>query len=147
MTVERILVAVDDSAAALHAARRAMELACLLPAPVLRFAHVLGDGELARRFSRLHADGSVRERRASAGASLLAHVLALAEAAGLTADTADLEGDPVALLLAEATTWRADLVVLGRSPRRGAGRSYVGDTARHVLEFSEVPVLLVPTGG
>lgn len=146
MTMSRILVAVDDTPAALRAAREAVDLARRLEAR-LRFVHVLADGELARQFTAAHANGTLRQRRVSASASLLTHVLLAARRAELVADTADLEGDPATTILAETGAWQADLVVLGRSRRRGAGYSYVGATARHVLEFSEVPVLLVPDGG
>ncbi len=145
MTMSRVLVAVDDSPAALAAARVAVGLAARLPAR-MRFVLVLGDGELTRRFQALRQDGTVQQRRADASASLLAHVLSLAERAQVAAETVELAGDPATVLLAEAVAWEAGLVVLGRSRERGTGRSYVGATAQHVLEFSEVPVLLVPTG-
>ena len=145
MTMSRVLVAVDDSPAALEAARVAVALAALLPARI-RFVHVLGDGELARRFHALRRDGTPQQRRAEASASLLTHVLSLAGQARVAAEGADLAGDPATVLLTDAGSWEADLVVLGRSGQRGPGRSYVGATAQHVLEFSEVPVLLVPKG-
>jgi len=46
-------------------------------------------------------------------------------------------------LLAEAQSWSADLVVLDRAARHRPGGSYVGDVASHVLEFAEIPVLVV----
>ena len=78
MSVERLLVAVNDTPAALHAARAAVRLAAALHARV-RFIHVVGDGELVRRLATLRRDGTLDERRASASASLLAHVLARAQ--------------------------------------------------------------------
>ncbi len=141
----RILVAVDDTAGALHAARVAVDLAVTVAAQV-RFLHVLHDGELTRTLAGQHRNGTLRERRITAGASLLRHVGATAGEAGLTAETVVVEGHPAAVILAEAAAWRADVVVLGTSRRRTAGSPYIGDTARHVLEFSDVPVLTVPWG-
>ncbi len=149
MTLGRILVAVDDTPAALHAARAAVDLAPTQAAHV-RFVHVLTDGELARHFAAAHRatrhNSGLQARRASGAASLLAHVAAVARRAQVPAETLDLQGDPASVILDEAASWPADLVVLGRSRARGAGHSFLGPVARHVLEFSEVPVLVVPDG-
>lgn len=143
MTMQRILVAVDDTAGALHAARVAVALASQLDAQ-LRFVHVLGDGELSRHFAGIRRNGTLRVRRTSAATSLLAHVDTMARGEGVAAEAVALEGDRAAVILAEGATWHADLLVLGRSREFRAGHSDVGATARHVLEFSEVPVLVVP---
>lgn len=55
-----------------------------------------------------------------------------------------LKGDAAALLLTEASNWGADLLVIGRSGVRGAGRPYVGSVTRKVLELVDSPVLVVP---
>ena len=47
-------------------------------------------------------------------------------------------------ILDAARQWNADLIVMGRSDERGPGRPYVGSQTEHVLEFTEVPVLVVP---
>lgn len=140
----RILVGVDDSPAALGAARVAIDLAALCHAH-LRFVHVIADGELVRALARLGHDGEMDATRSSAADSLLRHVVAEAHRAGVRADTAGLSGEPAALLLAVAREWDADLVVLGRSDLRRAGLGYVGAVTREVLEFSETAVLVVPT--
>ncbi len=142
-TPRRFLVAVDDSPAALAAAGAAVDLAQRTGA-TLRFVHVLQDGELVRSLAGAAPRGPLQERRGRGVASLLEHVAGQARGAGVDADTASLEGDPAQLLLAQARAWQADLLVLGRSDVRGAGRAYVGATTRHVLEFSETPVLVVP---
>lgn len=144
MTMKRILVAVDDSPAGLRAAHVAAELAHCLPGAELHFVHVLGDGEVERRARPLHVDGTLARRRAEASASLLVHVAALAHRVGVAADTLAAEGVPAGVLLGESAAWRADLVVLGRNGGRGTRTSYVGSVARHLLELSDVPVLLVP---
>lgn len=145
MTAEplRIMVAVDDSPAAMAAVRVAVDLAVRMSAS-LRFVHVLGDGELVRLLGEGEHDSRLEERRSRAAASLLRHVAEEGRAAGVEADTANLEGDPAALLLAQARDWNADLIVLGRSDARVAGRPYVGTLTQRVLEFSERPVVVVP---
>lgn len=139
----RILVAVHDSPAALAAVHVAVDLAASSGAHI-RFVHVTGDGELARVLAKLGRDGQLADTRRSAADSLLRHVTAEARRAGVQADSARLTGAPAALLLAAARDWDADLVVIGRSDVRRAGSAYVGAVTRGVLEFSEIPVLVVP---
>ncbi|MDP2775113.1 MAG: universal stress protein [Nocardioides sp.] len=139
----RILVAVDDSPAALAAVHVAVDLAASTGAR-LRFVHVIGDGELIGALASLGHDGEMAATRGSAAESLLRHVTAEAQRAGVPAEWDSLTGAPAAVLLGVARYWEADLVVIGRSDVRRAGRAYVGTVTRGVLEFSEVPVLVVP---
>lgn len=141
--VSRILVAVDDSPAALAAVRIAVDLAASSGARI-RFVHVIGDGELVRALAGLGHDEQLAETRRNAAESLLRHVSTEAHRAGVPADVASLTGAPAALLLRAARDWGADLVVIGRSDLRRAGSPYVGAVTRGVLEFSEIPVLVVP---
>jgi nucleotide-binding universal stress UspA family protein len=122
--MDRILVAVDDSAPSLAAARYAIELARAHPAE-LRFTMALEPG---------------RDTDA-----VLRHVQTLATNAGLVTTTATCNGAPAFdALLAEAQRWHADLIVMGRSDMRRPGMRYVGSQTEHVLEFTEIPVLVVP---
>ena len=123
--MDRLLVAVDDSAPALAAARFAIELAGLLGAEldVVTIAEPGRDPE-----------------------AILHHVRTMAERAGVEATVTAL-GDglpPFEALLARADARRADLVVMGRSDHRSTGRPYVGSQTEHVLEFTHVPVVVVP---
>jgi nucleotide-binding universal stress UspA family protein len=139
----RILVAVDDSPAALVAARLAVDLAGRTGATV-HFVHVIGDGELVRALESVGRDGKLDSARSEAADALLRHVAATAARAGVAAETSSLAGEPAELVLAVAQRWDADLVVMGRSDVRGPGEPYVGAVTREVLEFSDVPVLVVP---
>jgi nucleotide-binding universal stress UspA family protein len=143
MTITRILVAVDDSPAALAAARTALDIARRYQASV-RLVHVEQDGALVRALAGFDNEETIDERRTQAASSLLRHVLSQAKSSGLSAEAIGLEGDPASTVLAQIGDWKADLVVLGRSWQRGAGRPYLGAVSRQVLEFSEVPVLIVP---
>ncbi len=143
MTPKRILVAVDDSPAALEGVRLAVDLARHTGAQ-LRFVHVLVDGDLLRALGEVHQDGTVVERRARGVALLLRHVEAEADRAGVAAAGVSLEGEPGQVLLAEARDWQADLLVVGRADVVRAGTAYVGEVARQLLEFSDLPVLVVP---
>lgn len=124
--MQRILVAVDDSAAGLAATRVAVGLAAQLGAS-LRLVHVVADSPPA--------------------AALFRHLEALARAAGVEAEHVELYGDPAHLILEQARTWPAELIVIGRGLERVVGGPYVGREARMVLEFADQPVLVVPAQG
>lgn len=125
--IRRVFVAVDDSAPALAAATFGIELARSLGAE-LRLATV-----------------AERDRDPEV---ILGHVAGRATARGLTVTTVTLEDGlhPFEILLAAANGWGADLIVMGRSDRRRTGRPYVGSQTEHLLEFTEVPVVVVPEG-
>ncbi len=140
---DRIVIAVDDSPAALAAARLGVEFAGKTGACV-RFVHVIGDGALVRGLGSLDRAERLEQRRTLAAQSLLDHVRSHAHHAGVVADTVSVEGDPAARILTAARDWQADLIVIGRSDVPGTGRPYVGSVTRNVLEFSDCPVLVVP---
>jgi nucleotide-binding universal stress UspA family protein len=142
-TFDRVLVAVDDSPAALAAVAVGVALAVRCGAR-MRFVHVIADGELLRALTRMGRDWQRTGERAETSLSLLRHVSLEADRAGVEADTLSLSGDPATMLLDAARSWQADLVVLGRSDVGQVGRAYVGEVTRGVLEFSETPVLVVP---
>ncbi len=139
----RILVAVDDSPAALAATRVAVQAAVETGARLL-FMHVVADGGLARSLAQVGHTDELAARRQAAAESLLRHVHREAHRAGVRAETRHERGEPAALLLAAAREWGADLIVVGHSDVRTAGRPYVGAVTRHILEFAETPVLVVP---
>ncbi|HEX2706079.1 MAG TPA: universal stress protein [Candidatus Lustribacter sp.] len=140
--ITHILLAVDDSRDALAATRLAVELSRGLGAR-LRAVHVSADHHVEAAIEA--ATGTpVGVRRGDAEALLLARVVALAEAAGVAAETVLLRGRVEAALIQAARDWGADLVVIGKSDRGAVGDPYVGSLTRHVLEFAEQPVLVVP---
>lgn len=53
-------------------------------------------------------------------------------------------GHPFEVILEEAGRWEADLIIMGRSNKRRRGVPYVGTQTEHLLEFTHVPVLVVP---
>ncbi len=139
----RVLVALDDSPAALAA----LEVAVALATPIgagLCLVHVLQDGELVRALAAMGREAGVAERREADADSLLQRGADLARRHGLDVDTLAVDGEPARCILQQASDWAADVVVVGRSDVRGPGQPYVGSVTRHVLEFSPRPVLVVP---
>jgi nucleotide-binding universal stress UspA family protein len=123
--MDRVMVAVDDSAPALAAADYAIRIARERPIE-LHFV-------------------TVREAGGDAD-SLLRHVEAMATRSGVTASTTVCDdGHPFDALLDVAGRWGADLIVMGRSDMRRPGARYVGSQTEHLLEFTDIPVLVVPS--
>ena len=135
MSWQRILVAVDDSPAGLRAARLAIELAAERGAR-LRAVTVLRPGGTG-------LPNGEAERR-SAAAALARFVEEQGSRGAVEIEVAELEGDPFRCILEQARRWEADVVVMGRSDRRGPSSPYLGSVTEHVLEFADCPVLVVP---
>ncbi len=125
--IERILLAVDDSAPAFAAADLAVELARSLDA-ALRAVTVFEEGHEPSR--------------------VLGVVAARAHRAGVDIETGVVSDGlpPYEQTLAEARRWGADVIVMGRSDQRRLGPAYVGSQTSRLLEFTEMPVLVVPGG-
>ena len=141
--IRRVLVAVDDSVDALRAVDLAIAVGVVTGAE-LRFVHVTGDGALRRSLAPGVSETQVLDRLSRDADALLRHVTGRAERAAVSSTAAALVGEPEVELIGEARTWRPDLVVIGRSASGAVGAPYVGRVTRHVLEFSDVPVVVVP---
>lgn len=143
MTMDKVLLAVHDSAASLAAARTAVELAEGWHAR-LRVVNVVTDGHITEALHRT-GSGDLPVRRARAGASVLEHVAQLAQARGVPAESAQLEGEVAREVLDDARRWHADLLVVGMTSHDGLGTPSLGPCTTQLLEFAEVPVLVVPS--
>ena len=143
MTIRRVLVAVDDSPAALRAAQVALDLATDWHVR-LRLVTVATNHSLGVLLDTAVPDGGATERIDQASRSVLRHLTDTARSQGLDVDAVPLTGEPVRQILDEAQSWQADLIVMGRSDRRGPSSPYLGSVTAHVLEFAECPVLVVP---
>lgn len=141
--IERILLAVDDTLDSIAAARVAIEVAAALRAQ-LRVVHVDADHALDTIVEAASGRARADARRTEAGEALLARVRTLAAQAGVEAQAYVLTGDIAPAILDNARSWPADLVVLGKSTRSASGEPYIGSRSRHVLEFADQPVLIVP---
>ena len=141
--MRRILLAVDDSPAGLAAARVAVDAAVAWTGE-LRAVHVLVDGDVQRALASRGGAAALRGRRDLGAQAVLQHVADLAGRAGIAVETLALEGQPARRILEQADDWPADLIVMGGAGRGRIGEPYVGAQVQHVLEFAQVPVLVVP---
>ncbi|MCA1783346.1 MAG: universal stress protein [Dermatophilaceae bacterium] len=137
-----IVVAVSDSPAAFTAAEAAIELARQLGASV-RFVTVLHEGRPDTRLKEFNAHAP---RRGVDADIVLKHVAALGEAAGVAVTGVQRRGRVAAEILAEARAVNASMIVMARVDRPGHAIPTIGSHTMRVLEFSSIPVLVVPSG-
>lgn len=123
--MQRIVVAVDDSAPGLAAASASIEIAQRLRSTLV--------------FVTVNQPGTDPDK-------ILDHARKMATEAGLDSEVVTCAHGPAfEAILAEAHRQRADLVVVGRSDKQRPGAPHVGSQTEHVLEFTDVPVLVIPT--
>jgi nucleotide-binding universal stress UspA family protein len=143
---KHILVAVDGSSTSNLALQQAIQLARESQAS-LRLLHAVYDNALD--FEIEYADApALREALRRSGEAILSKSEALAQQAGVEAETKLLEirrsNEHVAeAIAAEADAWPADLIVLGTHGRRGLRRLLLGSVAEGVARIASKPVLLV----
>lgn len=140
-----ILVAVNDSRAAFTAATVAVGYARTLGA-TLRVVSVVNPPAPARYPGVADPSEMARSHELAAQASLR-HVAALAAAAGIEVTSSLRHGQVAAEILAEARLIGATLIVMALVDRPGHTTPYIGGHTLRVLEFSPVPVLVVPPAG
>ena len=141
--MDRVLLVTDDSPGGLAAARTAIELAERLHAR-LRAVQVVRDHAYSDIVASVSQHPDVHQRRESSASALLERVAGQCHRAGVGVETGLLFGDPVSRVLAEAKSWRPEVIVISRSPQAEPGWTAVSDETAHILEFAEQPVLVVP---
>ncbi|HIK43759.1 MAG TPA: universal stress protein [Leptolyngbyaceae cyanobacterium M65_K2018_010] len=155
---QRILVAVDrDPAMAQQVLAEAMAVASTQSA-VLKIVHVLYplrsgypdpmymtmDGA----FSAVNLQNfevyvaSWEELKKNSQESLNQQV-EVAQAAGITAESAQLIGEPGREICSLAQAWEADLIVLGRRGMKGLGEFLLGSVSSYVMHRAPCAVLIV----
>jgi len=142
---ERLLVPVDGSQTSARGLMEAIALAKLGRAR-LRLMHV---AEVVPLTAHAMMAGYSKELNAQVRkevAELLENAQASVQAEGIAVDTVLREvfrGRISELVVEEAKTWPADLIVIGTHGRRGASRLFLGSDAEQVARTAPVPVLLV----
>ncbi len=139
----RILIPVDGSKFSLKAVRLAKQLAEIQGSELL-LLHVLDTAVLDQlcRFdykphNEVHADveGSAR--------AFLDDMSQEISQSGVSVSITIKEGTPHEVIIDEAVSWGADLIVMGKLGKRGVSRILLGSVAERVIEFANLPVLLV----
>ena len=139
MAFRRVLIAIDESPLAAHAAEVGMDLARAVGADTA-LVHVV-DERLAIPPEGLSAAALLGELRRE-GQALLAG--AVARAGGGPPPWQFLrEGKPAPEIVAAAREWGADLIVLASRSRSALARVVLGSTAEWVVRHAPCPVLVV----
>ena len=144
----KILVAVDGSSTSHKALTEAIRMAGYAGGRCeLRLMHVLDEMVYFSVFDPYaNQSGELIRLMREAGEKILADALAVAESAGVKADTLliDKFGDRIGETAAhEATQWKADLMVVGTHGRRNMKRMLLGSGAEQIIRLSPIPVLVV----
>ena len=141
-----ILVPLDGSPTSDRGLEEAVKLAKLTGAR-LRLVHVVDDLIYATGMDNVGAmTADLIALVRGDGERLLKTGQARVEASGVPVETAlfdSFTGRVCDLVVAEATKWPADLIVLGTHGRRGVGRLFMGSDAEQIVRLATVPVLLV----
>ncbi|MEJ8822539.1 universal stress protein [Variovorax humicola] len=143
---QRILVAIDGSPTSTRGLEEAIRLAVLTKGR-LRLIHVIDEVSFSMSMDACAGhDGDRLGAMREAGKCVLEQGKAVVVASGVGVETVlndDLLGPVHMAVTAEATSWPANLIVLGTHGRRGVGRVLVGSSAENILRYSPVPALLV----
>lgn len=144
MSFRRILIALDDSAAAAHAADVGVELARALGAEVA-LVHAVDPGLASTPETGVPAATLLAEGERDA------HELLAEFQDRLKLPTPPLQfvrvGRPVHEITLAANEWRADLIVLASHGRGGVSRLLLGSVAEGVVRHAPCPVLVIRAPG
>jgi nucleotide-binding universal stress UspA family protein len=142
----KILVPVDGSPTSNQGLDEAIKLAKLTGAHV-KLLHVVDMLSFATSpEAGMAAAPDLLTLLKEGGQGILAAARARVEAVGCHAETRlvdSLAGRVCDLVVDEAASWGADLIVIGTHGRRGVGRFLLGSDAEQIVRLSPVPVLLV----
>jgi nucleotide-binding universal stress UspA family protein len=134
-----VLVAVNDSAAAFAAARTAIALA-RRGGDALHALAVVDDADGSSAVKR--EEHVALERSADA---VLRQVAALAQAADVPVTTRRRSGPATSTILDEAGRVGAEILVVGLVDKPSHAMPAIGTHTLQLLEFADIPVLVVPS--
>jgi len=146
---ERILVPVDGSDTAKRGLDEAIKLAKVLGSQ-LRLVHIVDKSALALNPEAGVAAAPLADEFSEDGRIVLDDAKALAAAQGADVEAVlhdNFMGRVADLIVQEAKTSRADLIVMGTHGRRGIRHAVLGSDAEAVVHAALVPVLLVRAPG
>lgn len=137
---KRILLAVDGSEHALHATRKAAELARLMKLIEIRV--VVAYDPIPMYLGEPNMQLAITNRKGEAEEILNAAVKEVGDVP-CEVNTEIIEGDPATAIIDVAATRKSDLIVMGS---RGLGRLaglLLGSTSQKVVSHAACPVLIV----
>ena len=142
---KKILVPVDGSETSLLGLGEAIRLAKNQQA-ALRLLYVVHDFFVAGGHGAAVYMGQLRKDLRERGEEILKDAAGIARQQEVDAEARLVEtpaGSVGAMIVEEAESWPADLIVIGTHGRRGIRRLVMGSDAEYVVRTTPVPVLLV----
>ncbi len=140
--LSRILCPTDYSATSQNAVRYAVEFAWKVGAHV-RFLHILPSGTVPEKTVDTSGIPPVEQEDDDALPEQFTHLLMAEKKKGLNADIRILKGEAPKVIAEQASSWGADLIIMGSHGRTGLQRIIMGSVAEEVFRSSDIPVLLV----
>jgi nucleotide-binding universal stress UspA family protein len=141
---KKILIAVDDSAESMAAARTGFALAHELNATVGILCVVDPSREMVNADQGITPEESKTLLLQQAEKTIRQYIELYNGAGEVYRFTP--EGAPEEVILHIAHEWQAQLIVMGTHGRSGLNRMMEGSVADHVIRHAEVPVLVTPPG-
>lgn len=145
---DRIIVPVDGSSTANKALDTALQMVkASSKRGRVRLVHVVDELAYLSGYGQYGGNsGELIEIMREAGATVINDAMAIAQAAGVEADSVlfDKLGERLGETVANAAKlWNADLIVVGTHGRRGLSRMFLGSGAEQIVRLAPVPVLVV----
>jgi nucleotide-binding universal stress UspA family protein len=142
MDYKKILIAVDDSAYSMKAAKAGFALAHSLKAEIGIIYVVNKAKEAVSADLLITAEQSKVVMLDEAEKTIQQFIEMYKGIERITRFTP--EGSPEQEIINIAKEWKADLIVMGTHGRSGLSRMMTGSTAEYVIRHSEIPVMVTP---
>ncbi len=142
----RILIPVDGSGTSDLAVQEAIKIAQDQQQTQLRFVHVVEEARVFWYGEGYFDITSLQAALREAGKNILGKAETLAQQAGITSQTKLLEADgarTARVIVEEAESWPADVIVMGTHGRRGFDHLIFGSVAEGVVRIVPIPILLI----
>ncbi len=140
--LSKILCPTDYSSTSDNAVRYAVEFARKVGAHI-RFIHIQTAANPLTKVTATE-DGSIDPvEEDDVLPESFSSILMAEKQKGLSADIRVLKGEASKVITEQATSWGADLIIMGSHGRSGLHRLIMGSVAEEVFRSSDIPVLLV----
>jgi nucleotide-binding universal stress UspA family protein len=144
MEFRKILIAVDDSAYSMKAARTGFTMAHRLNASIALVFVINKSNEVFNTDLGITPQQSKTVLLKEAEETIDQYIKIYGGIDEVFRFTP--EGFPETEILGIAKEWNADLIVMGTHGRSGLSKLFSGSLTDHIIKHSEVPVLLTPPG-
>jgi nucleotide-binding universal stress UspA family protein len=145
----RILLAIDESECS-AVATHAVVVQCRPQGAHVRVIHAINWEHIvpiSLQFERgsdvAHAYQQLRDATARSADALVADAARQLRDAGFSTSTAVREGEPRRIILDDAATWAADLIVVGSRGKTGLDRVLMGSVSEHIARHATCSVEIV----